>query len=174
MQFVPLRPPSFSVGTDTSGNREATRRGRTRAPPRENERGRERSEKNRKATKAGELRAEPIDFSSPSAYKCILMQKKKSAMHTKRFLKAVSVVLGLIFLFSILTVESHARETGSLAAKLPTIIDGTIEFAVAINDKVDFYVFRAIEYLPLAFEVLIIHKAATPPQVYRGPPVFTF
>ena len=118
--------------------------------------------------------AEPIDFSSPSAYKCILVQKKKSTMHTTRFLKAVSIVLGLIFLFSILTVESHARETGSLAARLPTIIDGTIEFAVAINDKIDFYVFRAIEYLPLALEVLIINKAAIPPQIYRGPPVITF
>jgi hypothetical protein len=97
------------------------------------------------------------------------VQKKKTTMHTTRFLKAVSIVLGLIFLFSILTVESHARETGSLAARLPTI-----EFAVAINDKIDFYVFRAIEYLPLALEVLIINKAAIPPQIYRGPPVITF
>ena len=91
-------------------------------------------------------------------------------MSTQRFVKAVSIVLGLIFLFSILTVESHARETGSLAARLPTIIDGTIEFAVAINDKVDFYVFRAIEYLPLALEILFINKATIPPQIYRGPP----
>ncbi len=115
----------------------------------------------------------PIDFSSPSAYKCSLVQKKKSAMHTKKSLKAVSVVLGLIFLFSILTVESHARETGSLAARLPTIIDGSIEFAVAVNDKVDFYVFRAAAYLPLALEILFINKAAIPPQIYRGPPVIT-
>jgi hypothetical protein len=102
------------------------------------------------------------------------MQKKKSAMHTRRSLKAVSVVLGLIFLLSILTVESHAREKGSLAAKLPTIIDGTIEFAVAVNDKVDLYVFRAIEYLPLAFEILFVNKATIPPQIYRGPPALAF
>jgi hypothetical protein len=143
--------------------------------PGENEQGRERGEKKRESPEKYEnYWANPIDFCSLSAYKCIPMQKKKSTMHTTRFLKAVSIVLGLIFLFSILTVESHARETGSLAAKLPTIIDGTIEFAVAINDKVDFYVSRAVEYLPLAREVLIVNKAAIPPQIYRGPPVITF
>ena len=95
-------------------------------------------------------------------------------MHTKRFLTAVTVVLGLIFVFSILTVESHAHEEGSLAAKLPTIIDGAIEFAVAVTDKVDFYVFRAVVYPPLAFEIHFMNKATTPPQIYRGPPVTAF
>jgi hypothetical protein len=73
-------------------------------------------------------------------------------------------------LLSILTVESHAHDKGSLGARLPTIIDGAIEFAVAINSKAEVYVFRAIEYLPLAFEMLFANKATIIPQIYRGPP----
>jgi hypothetical protein len=91
-------------------------------------------------------------------------------MDTKRVLKAVSIILGVVFVLSILTVESHAREQGSLAAKLPTIIDGTVEYAVAVNDKVELDVFRAIEYLPLSPGMYFINKATTPPEIYRGPP----
>lgn len=91
-------------------------------------------------------------------------------MNGKKTLKTIVVLLGIVFLLSILTVESHAREQGGLAAKLPTIIDGTIEFAVAVNDKVEFDVFRPIEYLPLSQEMFFVVKSSTPPQVYRGPP----
>ena len=89
-------------------------------------------------------------------------------MNGKRALKTVVILLGVVFLLSILTVESHAREQGGLAAKLPTIIDGTIEFAVAVNDKVELDVFRPIEYLPLCHEMFFVIKSTTPPQVYRG------
>ncbi len=91
-------------------------------------------------------------------------------MDGKRPLKTITIVLGVVFLLSILTVESHAREHGGLNAKLPTIIDGTIEFAVAVNDKVELDVFRAVEYLPLSPAMWLSNKSTTPPQIYRGPP----
>jgi hypothetical protein len=91
-------------------------------------------------------------------------------MDRKRLLKTITIVLGVVFLLSILTVESHARDQGGFAAKLPTIIDGTIEFAVAVNDKVELDVFRAVEYFPLSLEMLFSNRSTTPPQIYRGPP----
>ena len=93
-------------------------------------------------------------------------------MHPKRALKIISIIFGLVFVLSILTVESHAGEKGSLA-KLPTIIDGTIEFAVTISGKVELDVFRAMEYLPLSFGMLPPSRVAAPPQIYRGPPLPT-
>jgi hypothetical protein len=95
-------------------------------------------------------------------------------MNRKRVLKTVCFIAGIIFLLSILTVESHAREQGSLAAKLPTIIDGTIEFAILFSHSVEFHVFRAIEYLPVSLEIFLINKATTPLQLYRAPPSVTF
>jgi hypothetical protein len=100
----------------------------------------------------------------------VYLGNEQSKMHTTRLIKAISVALGVVFLLSVLTVESHARAQGGLAAKLPTIIDGTIEYAVAINDKVEFNAFRPIEYLPLSLEIFFINKSTTPPQIYRGPP----
>lgn len=94
-------------------------------------------------------------------------------MTAKKFLKTGSIVLWLVFVFSILTVESHASETGSLAAQLPTIIDGTIEFAVTIDDTVELDVLRAVEYLVVFPEALSVCKALTPPQIYRAPPRIT-
>ena len=91
-------------------------------------------------------------------------------MNGKRLLKTITIVLGIVFMLSILTVESHARDHGGFAAKLPTIIDGTIEFAVAVNDKVELDVFRAVESLPLSLEMYFSNKSITPPEIYRGPP----
>ena len=91
-----------------------------------------------------------------------------------RLLKTVCFVVGIIFLLSILTVESHAREQGSIATRLPTIIDGAIEFAIVFSHRVEFHVFRAIEYLPVSFEILLINKAIIPLQLYRAPPSITF
>jgi len=91
-----------------------------------------------------------------------------------RVLKTVCFVVGIIFLLSILTVESHAREQGSIAAKLPTIIDGAIEFAIVFSHSVEFHVFRAIAYLPVSLEILLINKATIPLQLYRAPPSLTF
>jgi len=94
-------------------------------------------------------------------------------MGSARLLKTVCIVLGIIFVLSILTVESHATEQGSIAAKLPTIIDGSIEFAVVYSHRVEFNVFRAIEYLCVSPEMLSFIRFAIPLQLYRAPPQVT-
>ena len=91
-------------------------------------------------------------------------------MSSARLLKTVCIVFGIVFALSILTVESHATEQGSIAARLPTIIDGSIEFAVVYSHRVELNVFRAIEYLCLSSEMLSFTRFAVPLQLYRAPP----
>ena len=92
-------------------------------------------------------------------------------MNRATFLKTVSVVLGVVFLVSVLTVESHAAVKGNLAAKLPTVIDGSIEFAVALSDGIAFDLCTTVRFLRFSLEILFIDKDITPVQMYRGPPV---
>jgi len=92
-------------------------------------------------------------------------------MDKNNLLKTLSILVGFLFVFSILTVESHAAEKGNLAGKLPTIIDGTIEYAVAVADGVDLNPSRRNEFLTSSLDECFINKDSNRPQMYRGPPL---
>ncbi|OPY67617.1 MAG: hypothetical protein A4E57_02209 [Syntrophorhabdaceae bacterium PtaU1.Bin034] len=89
--------------------------------------------------------------------------------------KALALIIGLVFLVSILTVESHANVKGDLAEKCPTIIESTLELAVInIYCERSNEVFTAIDYLPIPAEIFFVSKSTISPFIYRGPPKVAF
>lgn len=88
----------------------------------------------------------------------------------KRLFTTLVLLFAGIFLFSVLTVESHANAKGGLAAKVPTIIETTIELAVDAACGNTLHAFAAIDYLPVPQEMRFVNKAVVFSFVYRGPP----
>jgi len=84
--------------------------------------------------------------------------------------KIVSVVLIVVFLFIVLTVESHSDQKRTLAGRLPTVTDSTVELAVGGNHEVDFNVFAVIERLGLSLKTVVVSRLVSPSKLYRGPP----
>ncbi|HME46189.1 MAG TPA: hypothetical protein VKF36_24110 [Syntrophorhabdales bacterium] len=91
-------------------------------------------------------------------------------MNPIRSHKIVSAVLIIVFLFIVLTVESHSDQKRTLAGRLPTVTDSTVELAVDGNHEVDFNVFGVIERLGLSLKTVVVSRLVSPPQLYRGPP----
>ncbi len=88
----------------------------------------------------------------------------------KTVLTALILLFAGVFLVSVLTVESHANAKGGLAAKVPTIIETTIELAVDAACSNTLQAFTAIDYLPVPQEMRFVNKATVFSFVYRGPP----
>jgi hypothetical protein len=91
-------------------------------------------------------------------------------MKRHTFLTTFVLALGLIFLVSVLTVESHANENGNLGHKCPTVIESTIELAVTEGYEDAREVFVAVDYLPVPLQIFFVSKSTVSPHVYRGPP----
>jgi hypothetical protein len=91
----------------------------------------------------------------------------------KTFLTTLVLLFAGVFLVSVLTVESHANAKGGLAAKVPTIIETTIELAVDADCGNTLGAFAAIDYLPVPQETCFVNKAAVSSFVYRGPPTIS-
>jgi hypothetical protein len=85
--------------------------------------------------------------------------------------KTLCLILGIIFLASVLTVESHAHEKGSLGAKCPTVIESTLELAVGGCDANADELFTAVDFLRLPPEIVVVGKPITSSFLYRGPPL---
>ncbi len=94
----------------------------------------------------------------------------EAVMAPTRLQRTLLVLFGVLFLLSILTVESHANEKGPVAARLPTIVDGTIDFALAVTATVEAHICIAIAFLLASYLALLGSRTFLSPRLYRGPP----
>ncbi len=92
-------------------------------------------------------------------------------MFALRPTKTVSVLLALFFLFSILTVEYHQGNSGSLRSRCPTCIEGNMELAVNSLHINSFRFYATSEPFSSFDNVINSGLLVVFSNVYRGPPL---
>ena len=88
-----------------------------------------------------------------------------------KLITVVAILFTVLFLFSVLTVESHQHAKGTINSKAPTCIEGTVELACDGLHTPAFDVSDMVGYLSVSRTVFYDGRSAVSSILYRGPPV---
>ncbi len=100
--------------------------------------------------------------------------RRRTHLALHRSIKILSVIAGIIFLISVLTVESGASENGNFSAKCPRLIETTLELAIGGGCHIEIEGVTATDFLALPCgRTIYVSACNISPHIYRGPPLTT-
>jgi hypothetical protein len=106
----------------------------------------------------------------PVIYFTIIFDKQEFMTHTKTFFKVISAVFIILFLTSILTVESEQISRNS-KIEIPVCVDSGVELApTAYYDPIPYLLNTSPEFLLSPGIEHIASQLHLSSHLYRGPP----